>query len=213
MLENLSVQSIKDKLNTNKTAKYLTYGVGALIVLVVGYFGYRQLVWKPANEKSKDAYWSALNYVDKDSTELAIDELQGAVKKYDGKIGGEVAQFVLARQLMSKGEFKKALSELESVNVEDTYVSAMSIGLQGDCQSELKKYEEASDLYMEAAEINENDFTTPMYLFKAGLCAEKVKDFDAAVEAYTKIKDDYPTYASQKAIDKYIARAENKIVK
>jgi TolA-binding protein len=52
-----------------------------------------------------------------------------------------------------------------------------------------------------------------MYLFKAGLCADKSKKFDKATEYYTTIKDKYPTYASQKTIEKYIARSSNNIVK
>ena len=48
--------------------------------------------------------------------------------------------------------------------------------------------------------------TTPMYLLKAGLCAEKTKDYEAATTYYTRILDDYPAYGSQKTIEKYIAR-------
>jgi hypothetical protein len=107
MLENFSFQNLKEQFNSNKNVKLLTFAVGGVLLVVVGYFAYRQFLWNPDNEKSKDAYWVGLNYAAKDSTDLAIDELQGTVKKYDGKIGGENAQFVLARQYMAKGEFKK----------------------------------------------------------------------------------------------------------
>ena len=213
MLENFSIQDLKDKINSNKNVKIATYAVGGLLLLVIGFLAYRQFIWKPANEKSNDAYWVGLNYAAKDSTDQAIEELEGVVKKFDGKVGGENAQFILARQYMAKGEFQKALKELEGVKASDTYVSAMSVGLQADCHSEMKDFEKAGSMYLNAAKINANDFTSPMYLYKAGLCAEKVKDFEKAVEAYTMIKDDYPTYASQKGIEKYIARASNKIVK
>ncbi len=213
MLDNFSTQDLKDKFKNNKNFKMATYVIGGIFVLVIGYFLYRQFIWSPANEKSKDAYWIGLNYAGQDSTDLAIEELTGVVKKYDGKIGGENAQFVLARQYMAKGEFKKALEELAGVELNDTYLSAMSIGLQGDCQSELKNYEKAMDLYVEASEKSVNEFTTPMYLFKAGLVAEKLKSFDKATEYYTIIRDDYPSYANQKAIEKYIARSSNQKVK
>lgn len=213
MLENFSVQDLKKQIETNKTTRLIVYSIGGFLLLIVGFLAYRQFIYKPSAEKSKDAYWVGLNYAAKDSTDLAIDELTGVVKKYDGKIGGEDAQFVLARQYMVKGEFKKALNELEGVDVNDTYISAMSIGLQGDCQSELGAYEKAYSLYLEAAEKNDNDFTTPMYLFKAGLCAEKNLDFSKAAECYTKIKDDYPLYGGQKTIEKYLARVSNKIKK
>jgi tetratricopeptide (TPR) repeat protein len=213
MLENFSVQELKRKFESNKNTRLVAYIVGGILVLIVGYLAYHQFIWKPANEKSKDAYWVGLNYASQDSTDLAIEELTPVVKQYDGKIGGENAQFVLGRQLMAKGEFKKALEQLEGVEVEDTYLSSMALGLQGDCHSEMKDYEKAGVMYLKAAGVNENEFTTPMYLFKAGLCAEKVKDFEKAVECYTKIKDDYPNYGSQKSIEKYVARASNKTTK
>lgn len=209
MFENITAESIKQKFNSNKKTKLITYIVGGSILLVLLYFTYRQFIWKPGNEKSKDGYWVAQNYIAKDSTDKAIAVLIPFVKKNDGKIGGEMGQYLLGTQYMKKGEFKKALTNLEGVSINDTYISVLSIGLQGDCYSELKKYEEALALYMEAADADDNDFTSPMYLFKAGGCADQLDKFDKSVEIYTRIKDDYPTFANNKTIDKYIARASS----
>ena len=213
MLENISGDSIKEQFKSNKNLRLTTFVVGGLIVLVLGYFVYRQFIWEPANEKSKETYYVGLNYATSDSTDMAIDELGAQVKKYDGKIGGEVSQFVYARQLMAKGEYQKALEELEGVKVSDTYVRVMTIGLQGDCYSELGKYETAAEKYLEAADANENDMTTPNYLFKAALVAEELKDFSKATELYERIKADFPSFGTTKQIDKYISRAKNKSVK
>ena len=213
MLENLSGTELKTQFKENKTLRMVTIAVGSVVVLILGYFAYRQFIWKPANEKSKDAYWVGLNYAAKDSVDVAIDELSGTVKNYDGKEGGELAQFVLARQYMAKGEFQKALNELDGVNLDDTYLSVYAIGLQGDCYSDMKKYGEAMDLYIDAAETNENEKTTPEFLFKAALCAEKISDFSKADELYVRIRDNYKMFGDQKAIDKYIARVANKKIK
>jgi len=210
MLENLSPQEFKSQFKENKTLRMVTIGVGSIVALILGYFLYKQFIWKPANEKSKDALYLGLNYAAKDSTDAAINELTTVVKKYDGKQGGELAQFVLARQYMAKGEFKKAIEELEGVDVTDTYVAVYAIGLQGDCYSEMKKYNEALELYEEAAAKNENEKTSPEFLFKAGLVAEELGNFEKATELYTQIKENYATFSSQKTIDKYIARVKNK---
>ena len=209
MLENISDINLKDQFKNNPKLKRTTYIVGGLVVIVLGYFLYKQFVWKPANEKSKGAYYVGLNLADKDSTDAAINELTPVVKKFDGKIGGEVAQFVLARQYMAKGDFKKALDELEGVDVKDTYVAAMALGLQGDCQSELGKHDDAIELYVDAAKASDNELTSPMYLFKAGLCAEKLKDYEKATEFYTQFNETYGDFARQKTIEKYIARTSN----
>lgn len=209
MLENFTSEEIKKQFKSNKNLRLVTFTIGGLIVLVVGYLLYYQFVSVPKGKKSEDAYWHGLNLAEKDSTELAIEELTAQVKKYDGYKGGENAQFILGSQYMKKGEFKKAIEVLEKVKVNDTYVSALTIGLQGDCYSELKKYKEAAAKYKEAAKESINEWTTPMYLFKAALCAEELQDFEAALKLYEEIRDGYTNFANTKTIDKYIARVSN----
>lgn len=213
MLENLSIESLKEKFNTNKKFKIVTYVIGGTIASVLLILLYRQFFWKPSNEKSKDGYWIAQNFIAKDSTDKAIAALVPFVKKYDGKSGGEIGQYLLATQYIKKGEFKKALTNLEGVSLQDIYLSTMCIGLQGDCLSELKKYDDALDLYVKAADADDNDLTAPMYLFKAGACAEQLEKYEKANELYTRIKNDYPTFAGKKTIDKYIARVSSYKVK
>jgi predicted negative regulator of RcsB-dependent stress response len=213
MLENITGEEIKSQFKSNKKLRLITFAVGGLLVLVLGYFLYLQFIWSPANEKSKDQYWIGLNYAAKDSTEVALDELRKTKNNYDGKIGGEIAQFAYARQLMNEGEFNKAIDELEGVDVEDTYVRVMAIGLQGDCLSELEKYADAANKYLEAADMSDNDFTTPTYLKKAGLCAEEVNDYEMAATCYQRIKDDYSQFANQNQIERYLARAESQTAK
>jgi tetratricopeptide (TPR) repeat protein len=209
MLEDITGEEIKNQFKSNKKLRLITMIVGAAVVLALGYFVYLQFVWYPANEESKDKYWQGLNLAAADSTDAALDELKPIKDKYDGKIGGEIAQFVYARQLMNKGEFKKAIEDLEGVDVEDTYISIMAIGLRADCYSEMKKYEEAANLYMEAADMADNDLTTPTYLKKAGLCAEELKDFKKAGECYQRIVDDYSEFSRTNQIERYLARANS----
>ena len=83
----------------------------------------------------------------------------------------------------------------------------MSIGLQGDCKSEMEQYEEAAGLYIMAADKDDNSFTTPTYLFKAAFCAEKVNDYETALQLYKRIHNNYTEFSNQKSIKKYIARA------
>jgi tetratricopeptide (TPR) repeat protein len=214
MLENLTTENLKNEFDKNKNVRLATYAIGGILVIVLGYFAYHAFVWKPANEKSKEVGFVGLNYAAMDSTDRAIEDLEPVVKKYDGKVGGEVAQFVLARQYMTKGEFKKALNALDDVDVEDTYVRIHAVGLQGDCLSEMKKYEDAVAKYLKAADMDANEYTTPMYMLKAALLTEqKLKDTEKATEMYEEIKAKYLQFANQKTIDRYISRASNKKIK
>jgi len=208
-MDSLNWEDIKQKFNTDKRFKLYTYIGGGIIALLLVYLGYRQLIWAPANEKANDGWWIALNYIEKDSSKQAIRVLIPFVKNYDGHVGGEIGQFLLSTQYMKKGQFQKALKELKEVSVSDTYLSVLTVGLQGDCLSELKKYDEATEKYVEAADMLDNDFTAPMYLFKAGLHAELSKNYEDANTYYTRIRDDYPDFGNQKTIDKYIARVSS----
>ncbi|MEY4572521.1 MAG: hypothetical protein RLZ10_1763 [Bacteroidota bacterium] len=214
MDSNFSLDTLKNRFNNDKRFKMGTYIVSGVLVLILAGLAYYQFIWKATNDKSKDAYWKGLNYASKDSTNMAITELTKVKKKYDGYIGGEIAQFVLARQYMAKGEFKKAIKELEESDLDGTFLEAMKLGLLADCHSEMKDYKKAVENYLQGSEADVNEFTTPMYLYKAGLCCEKkLNDFKKATEYYTKVRDEYPTYAQQITIDKYIARASGKVVK
>ena len=209
MSDNLSLEALKSKFENNSKIKIGTYVLGGLVVLILLYFSYRQFIVKPSNEKSNDGWWIAMNYITKDSTDQAIKLLVPFVKKYDGHVGGEIGQYLLGTQYMKKGQFQKAMNELEDVSVSDTYMSVMTVGLQGDCLSELKNYEQATTKYAEAADMLDNEFTAPMYLFKAGLHAELAKNYEDATTYFTRIRDDYPDYGNQKTIDKYIARVSS----
>ena len=213
MAYNNSTSNLKQQFKDNKQLRLITFAVGGVLVVLIGYLLYRQFVYGPKNEKSKEAYYPGLNYAAKDSTDKAIEMLEPVVKKYDGTVGGENAQYVLGRQYMDKGDFKKALQTLEGVKTSDTYVRVYTVGLQGDCYSELGKYKEALDKYEDAAGINENEKTTPEYLFKAAMVAEQLEQFEKATELYEKIRDNYAMFSQQKAIDKYIARTKNKKAK
>ncbi len=205
-----SFNDIKRQFKENKKLRLITFAVIGLIVGILGYILYKQFVYAPANQKANEGYYRGLNLAAKDSVDAAITELEPFVKKNDGYQGGEIAEFTLARQYMSKGDFKKALKLLEGVKLKDTYGPAMALGLQGDCNSELGKYKDAMELYVDAADADENEWTTPTYLFKAAQVAEEIKDFAKAKELYERINQDYYMFGQQKSIDKYIARVSNK---
>jgi len=220
MTENFSLEDLKQKYNNSKSFRILTIAISSVALIILGYLGYREFMWKPENEKSKASYYVALNAITNENQNATADtskasakndpikKLQKSVKKYDGKIGGEVSKYLLATQYMRKGKYKEAITLLESVSVEDTYVSVQVVGLQGDCQSELNKFEDAYELYKTAATMNANNFTSPMYLFKAGLVAEQLKKYDLAKSHFETIAVQYPKsfYAKEKNLEAYIAR-------
>jgi len=76
---------------------------------------------------------------------------------------------------------------------------------------ELGDASEALNFYEKAAKTNENDFTTPIYLMKAGLAAEQLGKFDKAVAYYDRIKSDFPNTNEGRNAEKYLARAQHQL--
>lgn len=187
-------------------------GIGVVVVLV-GILGYQKLVSEPNNIESQDEIYNALYDFEKDSLDMAAEGtddyigFEEAADTYNGTSGGDIANYSMGIISMERGEFEVALDYFSECSFEDAMVGNMCIGLQGDCYVELDEYEKAADLFEKAAAREKNEFTSPMYLKKAGLTYEELGQFDKAIIAYTKIKDEFPQSSEGADIDKFIARA------
>jgi len=214
MLENFSFSSFKSRFKEDKKFRLISIISGGLISILLGIFIYYQFIYLPNEEESKEMYFEVLNNADSAKRyDKNIQSLKAKIEEYEGYKGTLAAEFILARQYMNKGQFDKAITSLEKIEPEDTYLSVFKIGLLGDCYSEKGKLSEAFEQYTLAANTNTNEFTTPIFLFKAGLIAEKLNQFEEAASCYKKIKDNYKEFGQLKRIDYSLARASNTKVK
>jgi tetratricopeptide (TPR) repeat protein len=106
------------------------------------------------------------------------------------------------------GNYDEAIDYLKSFKGKDQIIGPMAKGALGDAYMEKNESSKAASYYMEAAEMNENEFTTPLFLMKAGWTYELLADYDKAVKVYERIKYDFPASNEAREIDKYIARAK-----
>ena len=53
-----------------------------------------------------------------------------------------------------------------------------------------------------------NDFTTPMYLYKAGVVALQLEDNNKALKYFSRIKEEFPNSPEANNVDVFIGRAE-----
>jgi tetratricopeptide (TPR) repeat protein len=198
----------------DKYKKPLMIGGGAIVVIVLGIIGYQKFVKEPHEEESKEAYWNAFYEFQNDSLELAAngnENFQGMIEiadEYEGTSGGDIANYTLGVKAMEDGEFQGAIDFFDKCDFEDVVVGTLVIGLKGDCLVELDQLEEAVKLFDKAAGREQNEFTTPMFLKKAGITYEALGNKEKALTAYTKIKDKWQKSEEAKDIDKYIARVE-----
>ena len=199
----------------DKYKKTLIVGGGAIVVIVLGIIGYQKLIAEPQEIASQEAYWQAFYEFEQDSLALAangnaqFDGMIDIADEYNGTSGGNIANYTLAISAMDRGEFQEALDYLDECDFEDVVVGSIVLGLKGDCYVELDDYETAVEYFEDAAAREPNEFTTPMFLKKAGITYEALNQGENALEAYQKIKTDWAKSEEAVDIDKYITRVKN----
>lgn len=110
-------------------------------------------------------------------------------------------------------QFRKAIDFLKSYDASDKIVGTLATIAIGDAYVELNKLEDGADYYIKAANMDKNLFTSPNAFMKAGGVYEALGKYSEALEAYNTIKKEYPKSMEARDIEKYIARAELKMVK
>lgn len=199
----------------DKYKNAIMIGGGAIVVVVLGIIGYQKLVAEPNEIASQEAYWPAFYEFEKDSMQLAangnemFDGMLDVADEYSGTSGGNIANYTLAIGAMRAGNFEEAIEYLDECDFDDVMMGSLVLGLKGDCYVELDQNEDAVNYFEKAAAREQNDYTSPMYLKKAGLTYEALNQPEDALNAYLKIKNDWPESEEATDIDKYIARVEN----
>jgi len=109
---------------------------------------------------------------------------------------------------LKTGDYQSAIQYLSDFSSEDEMLAALAKGNIGDAFMEIEQPEDALQYYLEAANIKDNNFTSPLYLFRAGNVAMELGQFKDAEKHYTRIKDNYSKSEEAKNISIYIQRAK-----
>ena len=192
--------------------KYITYAVIAIIVVILVFFGYRKFIQLPKEKNAQLAIYKAQNYFEADSIDLALfgdGESYGfidIVDDYGSTEAGNLAKYYSGVCYLQKGEYEEAIKYLKKFKSDDLIVPGMALGAIGDAYMQLGEIDKAIDYYLDAASKNENDFTSPTFLMKAGWALEINKEYAKALEIFEKVKKEFPKARESRDTEKYIAR-------
>ncbi len=175
----------------------IVFGVlGALVLVVAGYFGYHY--WESSQDDiAQKEMFQAIRYFESDSLQLALKGdgnnlgLLQIIDDYGATPGGKLANFYVGVIYMKQGKFKTRYPLPGGLQRNDLLVEARALSLIGDAYMELKEFDNAVDYYIKAANYHPNKFFSPGYLMKAGLAYEKLNKPEKALEVYQKIIDQY----------------------
>ena len=209
----------------NKKSLMIIVGVAVLIVL--GYVSYRFIYLPNKEDSAQKAFFRSQMYVQEasqqdsvtsanNSYKLALDgdgQSQGILQvadDYSMTKTGNLANYSAGVVYLQTGEYRKAIEYLSAFSSEDIILSSLAKGCIGDAYFELGEKDNAINAYNDAINNSSNNFTTPIYLMKLAMLYESKKSFKESLKIYKRIKKEFKDYAETMAIDKYIARAENK---
>jgi tetratricopeptide (TPR) repeat protein len=189
--------------------------VAALVLVVGGWFVYKNFISQPKEDKAISQMWMAQMQFEQDSFQMALENPGGGypglnqiINDYKGTKAANLAHYYAGVSYLNLGNFEEALKHLSDFNADGLIGPVMKYGTMGDAYSELNQMDKAMDFYKKAADASENELLTPYYLKKLALLHESQNETDKALEIYKRIKSKYPNSNEALSIDKYIARAE-----
>ncbi len=217
LLEN--PEALADKLSKTEEFveqnKTLVFGLGVLLlVLVGGYFGF-ETYKKSQNEKAQNDMFQAVYYFEADSVDLALNGdginlgFKDIIDEYGITDVANLANFYAGASYMKKGDFQSALLYLEDFDANDLLIQPRAYSLRGDAYMELEDYGNAADAYQKAASYETNKYFSPGYLMKAALAYEYANNIEAARESYETIITKYWDSSEVQNAKKYKAKLED----
>ncbi len=200
--------------DNQKTLTSLALGV---LIIVSLYLAFQKFYVEPQDNDAQNNMFVAEQYFQRDSFNLALNGdgnyfgFLDIISDYKMTKSSNLAKYYAGVCYLHLGDYEEAISYLKKFSTSDIMISSIKNGAIGDAYVELGEYKQAISYYEKAANSNINDFSTPIYLNKAGQLLEDEGDFKKALDLYEIIKADYPKSAEGRNIEKVIARAKLKM--
>ncbi len=205
-----------------KNQKYIFIIVGLSAVLVLGYLGFDKFVQEPKESvatndmfQSQQYFDQAVNGASKDSLfTLALNGSEGKygfldiADVYSGTDAGNLANYYAGMAYLNMKDYSNAVTYLSAFSSTDDILGPIAKGGIGDAFVQLEQLDDAYEFYVQASELKSNNYTTPMYLYKAGIIGLKLENYAQALVFFNQIKSKYPESTEASNIDVFIGKAE-----
>lgn len=207
--------------------KNQNYVLGIIVALAVGvlaYLGYREFIQKPKEAEANSALFYPQQYFDQALTNeaardslftLALNGTEGnygflsIIETYRSTQAANLAQYAAGMAYLHLQQYDRAIRHLERFSSEDLIVGAMAKGGIGDAFSMLNQPQEALEYYQKAIRHSTNTYTTPRFLYKAGITALDLEQKEKALDFFTRIKDEFPEAEEANTIELLIGLTQS----
>ncbi|PQJ78196.1 tetratricopeptide repeat protein [Polaribacter porphyrae] len=206
-----------------KNSKPLFFTLVGIVVIFLAFLAYNKYVVEPNELEASNELAFPRKYFDEAATAgSGIDSLltlglEGAdgnygfldiAESYSGTDAGNLANYYAGVSYLQMKEYDKAIEFLSKFDSDDEMLGPVSLGAIGDAFSDINQQEDALEYYEKAANKKSNDFTTPLFLFKAGQTAMLLKDYNKSEKFFIRIKDNYSKSDQGRDIEKFINAAK-----
>jgi tetratricopeptide (TPR) repeat protein len=220
--EKTGIESVEQALTRSEqyieeNKKSLTIILAAIVIVVGGYIGYKRLYIAPKEKEAQAQVYKAQLYFEKDSFRLALEGDGNAngfmdiIDEYGLTETANLSQYYAGICNLRLGKYEDAIEHLKKFDSGDKLISVLAVGAIGDAYIELGELKKGVGFYEKAASKNKNNFTSAIYLKKAGMVYEKLGEYKKAVAAYNKIKYNFPNSDEARDIDKFVQAATMKL--
>lgn len=228
-MANKNEQTVQDTVTKSeaffdKNKKALLYGVVAILVIIAGFFCYKEFIGNPREAKASTAIARGQEYFGMEQYDKALNGdgagYVGFVKianDYSSTDAGNLANLYAGLSYAFLGKNQEALKYLNEYSTAgDAMVSPAAIAARGNVYAKLGKLDEAvkdlkkaADMADSKAKNGKNMSLSPTFLLQAGIILESQNKKDEAAEIYKNIKANYVNsmLVQSQEIEKYIERA------
>jgi len=206
-----------------KNSKPLFYSLVGVVVVFLAFLGYTNYVVEPNELEASNELAFPRKYFNEAATAgSGIDSLlnlglEGADGKYgfldiadsySGTNAGNLANYYAGVSYLQMKQYGKAIEYLSKFNSDDEMLGPVALGAIGDAFSDIDQQEEALEFYEKAANKKANEFTTPLFLYKAAQTAMSLEKYNKAEQLFTQIKENYSKSDQGRDIEKFINAAK-----
>ena len=191
--------------------------VTVLLALTAIFLGLKRFYLLPRENEARSQMFVAEQYFETDSFNLALygdGNYSGfieIIQDYGLTKAANLSQYYAGISYLRLGEYEDALDYLRKFRSRDKMVAPIAEGAKGDACVELGEMEKGLAYYLKAAKKSKNNFTTPIYLMKSAQVYEHLQEYNKAMDILNQIKSDFPDYARNNSIDKYLAWLQAKL--
>ncbi|WP_425077053.1 tetratricopeptide repeat protein [Psychroserpens sp. S379A] len=207
-----------------KNQKNIFIVVGLAAAIVLGYLGYNKFIAEPKASEAMNEMFTAQKYFEEAVNGTAKDSLYNlALTGGEGKYGmldivneygstpaGNLANYYAGMAYLNTKDYTNAVKHLSDFKTDDAVLGPVAQGGIGDAFVQLNQPEDALSYYEKAIAASSNEYTTPMYLFKAANVALGLGQSEKALGYFKRIKEEFSSASEATNIDVFIGRAEAK---